>query len=371
MKMDMIIDFNGFLIDDWFQLREYALYTFDSKTGLKSGNQHHEVTKLSLEYEKVNNNVRENYQDYFELYGIEWRTGNKDDRSITQQLTKLASKAKHVFVNDKRQEKLLKKYLNLNEDIDQYHFICLDNLGFLVEPRRSTACSHHNFGYKNNCAKDNLDVMFEWLIESRFYDDHYRSKLHMVVDFTVYHMPYRAFTIKEFSCCFMDENGQKNNSDIQLVKSPLEDYNSLPEPYKTSYNSFYEHYSIPWGLGTCEFNDSRKMIKNYFKNAAYVYVKNYNKKKLLMSYIKDLFASNCNLKIICLDEFGYNLPPILLTECKYHDKKESYCALENSYAMTKWLQEKKMYIEINRIKYSSDIYYYVQTKKIREYGYYD
>ncbi|KAH0554975.1 hypothetical protein KQX54_014252 [Cotesia glomerata] len=345
MTNHMVIDFNGCVLSNSFRIKEYAMCKFNSETGEKSGNTFHEISQPFLIYRDVNNEGQKNYEIYFKQHGIEYDTFTKPDIELIQELLQQASKVNYIFVRNKKQEVILKNLIDTLGLNNNNTFFSLDIFGLLFEPRESTTCPHHKHPYKNNCAKDNLEIMFRWLIESKLYLDDYRKKMHMVVDFNAYFVPHGTQRIKEFSCQQLDEKGAYTGYGSKIIKPSITLIKGLPEEMWQSYLEYFDVFGIEWEQGNCDYYDSHKIIKNYFEYVTYVYVKDSKKKKFLMNYIGDLCQSERKLEILCLDDYGYDKDMRKGTARIDHHKnpERSNCAVDNTTAMRKWLVESQLF----------------------------
>ncbi|XP_074114314.1 uncharacterized protein LOC141537313 [Cotesia typhae] len=380
----MIIDFNGFTFENIHNLKEYAYYRFDSSEGKKiihteqeiDGNPYGPIHKVGKPSE---NEIRyhtfiPNFDGYFQQYGIKWLEGNQTFNIIQTRLSILARSLSSIFLRNKNQKKFFQKFIVSNDEKLDKNMICLDELGFLFDPKQSTFCKYHEHSYRNNCAKDNLEIMYNWLIESNLYKSNRRDNMNMVVDFSVHYMPFRTFTIKEFACYKLgfdvaDRKDIKNPIE-KFIESPIIEDPDLKEFYDMSREKYLYYNGTDESKASLKFCEAQKSLKQLFLDATYVYVKNYNKEILLTSFINDLQACNCNLQIIRLDEFGYAEKTESIGNCKNHKKVgKIYCAKENATVMLNWLRETKMFLAENRNRHFNDIFKFVPTKKVRNYKY--
>lgn len=372
MTNHMVIDFNSYDLLGAFRIKEYAMWKFNGETGEKNGYTFHEISQPFRSYETVDDEGRKNYEIYFQQHGIEYDTYTKPYDELVTELLQQASKVKYIFVRNKKQEAILKNLideLGLNKN---NKFFSLDVFGFLFEPRESTACTYHQHPYKNNCAKDNLEIMFRWLIESKLYLDKYREKMHMVVDFNAYFVPHGTQRIKEFSCQQFDEEGRYTGYGFEIIKPSitLNKHKGLPEEIRQSYLEYFKVFGIEWEDGKCDYYESHRIIKNYFEYVTYVYVKNSKKKKFLMNYIGDLVWSGRKLEILCLDDYGYDKAMQKgTTQIDHHHQspESNNCAVDNTTAMREWLVESQLFkIEVRNC-YLHNLYKYVPKRKYEKY----
>lgn len=382
----MIIDFNGLPSEKLYNLKEYAYYVFDSSDGKKTvrpeqeidGNPYGPIHQVVIPSENENHFVSSqadlpNFDDYFQQYGIKWREGNHTFDVIQRRLRAFAQ-SKSIFLRNKNQKKWFKMFIENNDEKLDKNMICLDDLGFLFDPKQSTYCKYHEHSYRNNCARDNLEIMYNWLIESNLYKKNRRDNMNMIVDFSVHYMPFRTFTIKEFACYKLgfdaaDRKDIKNPIE-KFIESPIIKDPDLKEFYDMSREKYLYYNGTDESKASLKFCDAQKTLKQLFLDATYVYVKNYNKEILLTSFINDLQACNCNLQIIRLDEFGYAEKTESVGNCGNHTKVgKIYCARENATVMLNWLREKKMFLAENRNRHFNDIFKFVPAKKVRRYKY--
>ncbi|XP_057325533.1 uncharacterized protein LOC130667724 isoform X2 [Microplitis mediator] len=235
-------------------------------------------------------------------------------------------------------------------------------LGYTIKREKSTICKYHDQPKRYNCAHDNLVAMTDWLKTSNLYKSDYRSKMHIIIDFIGYLKPDNIFAIKEFYMEALNEFFMTTNTFYSLLKHPI-DFKKLPIYYQICYESFYDQYGIHWNSGVDRYRDFKMKLRNYVVNSTFIYVRNSQIKNLL----KNIIGSDYN--IICLDKFGYNIPPKMSTECSSHDREDkNNCARDNSKSMKNWLELTNMYKASLRYDYvdrlSNKVRDYVQKIKI-------
>ncbi|KAL5948485.1 putative Bracovirus protein MdBV-1-18 [Microplitis demolitor] len=362
--MDIIIDFNGcFLSDKKYIIKEYSLFHIDKKS-CHITSDHHNVSKPEFRWEELESRIKNMYQlKYYKHYGIHWNTGSKSHRSILNSINTQMLFAEHLYVRTSKQRQLLIDHII--SDFNKCKIInikCLDYLGYTIKPKESTICKYHDEPKTYNCAHDNLVSMTRWLKASNLYKIDYRSKMHIVIDFIGHLKPNDLFAIKEFYMVALNEFFMTTNVFYSLLKHPI-DFNKLPMRYQLDYQSFYDQYGIRWSSGVDRYQDFKLKLRNYIVNSTFIYVRNSKLKNILENIIGN------DYNIICLDKFGYNIPPKMSTQCSSHDRKDrNNCPCDNLKHMKNWLEFSNMYKASLRYDYmdtlSNKVKDYVQKIKI-------
>lgn len=332
--MNVIIDFNGYFSRSSFDVKEYCLYTII--VGIVAAN-NCEIQYPSSLWEDLEDDIKKNYDNYYQRYGIQWEAGSNDAKSVREHIKTQMAIADCTFLRDENQKILLLNYLS--EHSSRYKLICLDDLGYSVKLRTSTECHNHDNRKENICAKDNAESMLTWLRNSNYEDKRWRRKIHVIADFSGYEIIHNIYMIKEFSAYSLDITGQIYDELYDVVKPPFKDFEKLLLSYKFTYDYFYDIYGIQWISGTTKYKKFIEILKNYLKYTTFIYIRNSSQKKLLNQLIGDLHCT-----YICLDKFGYCEPPRMSTECIYHENPDrNNCVHDNSWNMLKWLQKTEMY----------------------------
>lgn len=352
---DVVIDFNGYYESvDKFIIKEYSLLTIDSIEKTITTNES-QVTKPRSPWLFTNLSTKKNFKYYYlPTYGIKWNHGTESISDARKKIIERLKDAKNIYVRHQRQKELL---LNFIGDDASYEFLCCDDLGYTKMIMLQTTCLNHKEPLKNNCAIDNVSDMYDWLKKMRSpkklkKKETNHEKEHVVVDFIGYYIPEDQFVIKEFSALVINdfEHAFGNLTNTYFVtekprwvsKNPME-LEDLPFEYQVIYSSFYDTFGISWNAGEFQFRTYQQSLRNYFRKAVNIYVRNYGNKRLLLDIIGREFTE----KVIVLRKFGYHEQPKMATKCPNHDEGwRNNCAVDNSKNMVRWIVKNRRKMNI-------------------------
>ncbi|XP_074114533.1 uncharacterized protein LOC141537437 [Cotesia typhae] len=353
-----IIDFNGNIVEGCeFIIKEYSVFYLNKKGRLEFN--HTGVSKPICSWKELDDETLKNYKEEFgPKFGIPWNTGTESLKSLMEGIYHLISISKRIYVRDNEQKKLLLKFLGLKSE-DKFTSL-VEDLGYNVPLKMSTHCINHADRCNNNCAIDNVETMYAWLRimkNSRKHEhDSKEVKRHVVVDFIGYYIPENRFVIKEFNAYVIDDPHHILDNKLNkyfvtgkpgYISTKLLQLEDLPIDYQAHYQAFYETFGIPWDAGSTKFGSYQRDLRKYLENSMNIYVKNNGKKKLLL----ELIGSENESKIVVLKKFGYRDPPIIGTECKYHNNpKENVCAKDNSAVIVNWIIQNRKKLNITDLK---------------------
>ncbi|XP_044583709.1 uncharacterized protein LOC123264463 [Cotesia glomerata] len=305
--MPTIIDFNGYIVEGSdFIIKEYSLLILNKKGRLEFT--HTGVLKPICHWKKLDNETFKNYTQEFCLkFGIPWNTGTESLKSLRENIDDVIAISKRIYVRDNEQKKLLMDFLGLKLD-DKFTSL-VEDLGYEAPLKMSTHCIHHADHRNNNCAIDNVEAMYDWLLKSKnsrkYKSESKEVKKHVVVDFIGYYIPEDRFVIKEFNAYVLNDphhivDNKLNKYFITgkpgYISSKSLQLEDMPIDYQAHYQAFYESFGIPWDAGSTKFGSYQRGLRKYFQDAINIYVKNNGNKKLLL----ELIGSENESKIIVL-----------------------------------------------------------------------
>lgn len=347
-KMNTIIDFNGFFnSDDKYVIKEFSICMIRDGSNEASPTLH-EVSKFSMEWKALSKKNKTIYENYFKIYGIEWKTGTYLEKFVVQKLWEVLHNAKTVYLLYKGKRDLLANYLG--EDLN-FKFEYLQDLGFVFKPDLYTKCRFHSNKSKNNCANDNVLKMVKWFTQKPI--DHFRmnvtrekslnqnltpntvnlgDNINIVIDFNGYYLSENDFRIKEYSMYSIDaKSNQVVSKEFDVSAAPML-WGQLDNQQRDFYGVYYRSHGIEWSHGSRHSESIESDLRNKFCFAKKIFVQDQKKHELLIEYL------NYDFKAIYLTDFGLEVKNKMVTECENHTEPRRYnCANDNVLRMLRLL----------------------------------
>ncbi|XP_074114307.1 uncharacterized protein LOC141537306 [Cotesia typhae] len=337
-KENLVFDFNGFFVNDKYVVKEYSSYLINEETYQII---YHEVDVLGspiIQKATIDEKSSESYNAFLNDIGIDSNKNVSDLELLKESLRSHLNVTNKVFVMDRSKHQYLLNYLDNNLTT---RFVYLADLGFKFEPKKNTTCINHKNPSTKNCAKDNAQIMLDWLSERKFGVSLGLSKFNLtepqqrniIVDFSGYDLPDNKYAIKELNAILVDKNSELDKDLYLIVKPPYPDIQKLPTIFVDAYVEFEKRHGIGWNTGEDDFTKVSQTLKDYFKTATHIYVKNLEKQKLLEKFIgtKHHFIRFEDLKI--------KYEPIRRTDgCQNHHNDTSICAVVYSKFMLQWFE---------------------------------
>ncbi|XP_044581717.1 uncharacterized protein LOC123263208 isoform X1 [Cotesia glomerata] len=162
-KLNIVIDFNGCMINKKYVVKEYSLYVVENETYEVIRNDF-EVSRPPIKKEQLNKKFQDKCTDYTNEFGIDWDYGTRDYETIKKYLQQEFRNSYKIYVIRKTKYRLLQNYLNGKL---RSNFVYLKKLGFEFKPKMSTSCSNHQEPLNKNCANDNVEEMLSWLQDKK------------------------------------------------------------------------------------------------------------------------------------------------------------------------------------------------------------
>lgn len=347
--MDVIIDFNGYYLFKKFLIKEFSLFWITISLGEVDFNRFG-VMKPLLKWKKLDKSFQNDYQVFYNQFGIKWENGTKPYHDMIKMINADLSTAQKIYVRDPIQRRILEDHI-IDGSVDERKILDLRTLGFKGEMEMSTTCANHD-GTAYNCANDNLMTMTAWLLDSNLYKIEYRSKMHIIFSFNEYQMNDGTSKLKDIYLIALDESFLVDYAfHASIIGS-----NELDSRSQTSQEDFYNYGGILWENEEETYQNLKQSIRNYLEDSTFIYVENLPQKKILI----DLVGLKCVDKIICLDEFGFQRPQcspnlsfisLFKRDKRRRSKQESYIAHDIPIRMKDWLEKSSLYIAMNRDSY--------------------
>ncbi|KAH0554977.1 hypothetical protein KQX54_014258 [Cotesia glomerata] len=337
-KENVVIDFNGFFVNDKYVVKEYSSYIIDEETYQVIYNEVGVLGSPIIQKDKSDEKSYKSYNKFLNDIGIDPNKGAPDFELSKESLQSHLNVTNKVFVMDRSKHQYLLNYFDNNLTTG---FVYLADLGFKFEPIKNTACSNHKNPSTKNCADDNAQIMLDWLSERKFGVSLGLNQLnlteplqrHVIVDFSGYDLPNNEYAIKELNAILVDKNSELDKDLYMIVKPPFPDIQKLPTIFVDAYLEFEKRHGIGWNTGEDDFTKVSQALNDYFETATHVYVKNLEKQKLLEKFIgtKHHFIRFEDLK------FRYE-PRKHTDDCEHHYNKTSICAVVFSKFMLQWFE---------------------------------
>ncbi|XP_074114310.1 uncharacterized protein LOC141537310 [Cotesia typhae] len=378
-KESVVIDFNGYLINHKYVIKEYSLYIIEDGT-YKIVRNDIEVSKPPIKKNQVELDAESEmeWKKFYSRHGIDWDFGTLDYKLTKSRLEKVFREKSIIYVLDENKHKLLLSY---SDDNLAAKFVYLNDYNFYFRPTMSTKCTYHQQKFKNNCANDNVERMLDWLantkpqvdgpsklkannvktpivsglkipkVSTKMEREIIRglskvpqvqnpivrnlikpSRKQIIVDFYGYYLLNSVYMIRELNAIIVDKRSADDKDLYLIVKAPNNDDKNLNVNVKKNMIVFYNTHRIAWDTGDVNFEQVSDILTKYFATATHIYVKNVMKQKLLKKFIGE------RNDIFCLEDMHFREKPITQTYCKNHDSTDSICAVDNSKAMVKWFR---------------------------------
>ncbi|KAH0554976.1 hypothetical protein KQX54_014254 [Cotesia glomerata] len=329
LKMEAILDFNGYFRGKKYKIKEYSLYVIRGQT-YDVVSHYLQVSKPPKCWHTISLENRNNYKTYFKRFGIGWKTGTHNEKLITNNFWDALRNVEAVYVINQGKRQLLENYF---DKFLPFKFIYLNDLGFDFEPQMTTQCRYHKKKENNNCAGDNTLAMIKWLKKVKI--NHVEipgENKNILIDFNGYFLSDTEYIIKEYSLyIFRDKTNEIISKDFQVSKPPVPCY-QLDNVAQDNYSTYYDSYGIGWSEGKIVSAFIRNDLQQKLQNSRNIYVRDQTQKELLISYLDQDFNA------VCLADVGLNFVPQMKTDCKNHaEPDKNNCAQDNTSKMLKWL----------------------------------
>ncbi|KAL5948492.1 putative Bracovirus protein MdBV-1-26 [Microplitis demolitor] len=174
----MIIDFSGYSNNEnnEFMIKELSLVCINGEGRIIY--QEFLVKKESNEFDQVPEGIRNNYNNFYERYGIKWGDGFFEG-GIEVELKKILwSGVGFVWVKNRE---VKNKFIEIVGEI--FEVMCLDDYGFIEQEReRACLCGYHTHEEENNnfCVDENIEDMVDWVLGRGLFRSEVRSELQMI-----------------------------------------------------------------------------------------------------------------------------------------------------------------------------------------------
>lgn len=332
VKENVVIDFNGFFINDQFVLKEYSFFVLDDET-------YQIIISLSgvlgspiVQTDNVDKQSLENINTFTQNFGIDWNSLSSNYGFDEHNLQTRLNVSNKVFVMDRFKHQSLLNYFK--NDVST-GFVYLADLGFKFEPKMTNNCRNHKEHSKNNCVIDNVEVMLDWLVD-RFQQISRGTGLkspekHIIVDFFGYSVKDNNFAIRKLSAIIANKRTQDDVNLFLSVEIPVFDGTAQVEPTMQD-DRFHKDNEIDGTVLTTYLEHLPEILSAYFESATHIYVKNTSKQKLLERYIGK------ERNIICLESLGYKSKRVESDKCTPHEENHAICRIDYSKNMLQWFK---------------------------------
>ncbi|XP_057329648.1 uncharacterized protein LOC130670311 [Microplitis mediator] len=163
--MNLVIDFHGYKISEYENvLKELAIVSLETDGNDMIIDEHY-LFKPALEWENLSKDYQEIYAMLFKVHGISWKKGLLNYESQKSILIENLKKAAYVYLFNLNSKEFLNEIV---DNIEEYKIIYLDDLDYYEhEDEFQTKCKYHKNKNKNNCARDNVLKMRDWILSNR------------------------------------------------------------------------------------------------------------------------------------------------------------------------------------------------------------
>lgn len=333
--MDYVIDFTGFYFFNQFIIEEFCECRVSQK-GVKVG----DAMIFAIDPTDVSSYgiTQSGMEDYYNTFGI----GISHSRHLLSDLVKyikqLLSTNKTIYLRDTDKLQQLKEFMKIPHNYD--NVACLDDKGFNVfDVVWGTDCRYHDHPNKNYCARDNANLMANWLKDKKF------PKCVAVIDLSGYRTINGDFKVKELCISLLNKFGQMIDkaSLVTVVPQAQDTSEEVVEAYNETY---YDNYGIKWKTGNLPLpilgGTVKKLLSNY--DVTDIFVRNREIEMKLSSIVQDIVK----FEILRLTDFGYTdaINTIRPTICNVHEHlnpRKNVCAVITNFRMVQFIIDMQLF----------------------------